>query len=260
MKNPQKLLIANWKMHKTAEDVEVYFAKFLEQFFKMKELETQDFRVIFAAPYVHLSLCQKALHSTKIEIAAQNLHWESKGAYTGEISPAMLTDVGVTNVIVGHSERRQWFNETDETINKKLHICKKHNIQAIFCVGESLAQRQAGETQDCIARQLEVGLKELSPSADNLVIAYEPIWAIGTGMAATPKQVEEVHQFIRAWLTRHKPQDGNSISIVYGGSVKPENLADIMSCEATDGGLVGGASLDPETFAKMANELANFTN
>jgi triosephosphate isomerase len=238
----RKIIIAgNWKMYKTqAESLE-----FLKDFLPHLQ-ETEDTReVVLCVPFTDLSLLSKNLHGSKVKIGAQNIHWEDQGAYTGEISGNMLKELGISYVIVGHSERRQYFGETDETVNLRLLAAQRHGLTPILCVGESKAQRDAGETENLIINQLQKGL--VNVDQNNLVIAYEPIWAIGTGDTCEASEANRVIGLIRDNL------NNKDISIQYGGSVKPNNVDEIMAQTEIDGALVGGASLDAAGFARIVN-------
>jgi triosephosphate isomerase len=216
------------------------------QAFKSKIEETDEAReVVLCAPFTALGIMSKNLHGSRIRLGAQNVHWADEGAYTGEISGVMLTEVGVNYVVVGHSERRQYFGETDETVNLRLKAAQKYGLTPILCVGETKAQRDAGETENIIINQLKKDLIEVEQS--NLVIAYEPIWAIGTGDTCESKEANRVIGLIRAQLTNP------NVTIQYGGSVKPDNIDEIMAQPEIDGALVGGASLDPASFARIVN-------
>lgn len=207
--------------------------------------------VILCPPFTALSKVSQVIQGSPVQLGAQNVYWESSGAFTGEISPPMLKDLGCRFCIIGHSERRQLFSETDAMIHRKLVALLDHDLTAILCVGETLKERQAGTTLQIVEGQLKAALSDLLPShlADHLVIAYEPVWAIGTGVNATPAQAQEVHQAIRAWLHKRFGQEtANQIRIQYGGSVKPENAAQILMQPDVDGALVGGASLDAKGF------------
>jgi triosephosphate isomerase len=238
----RKIVIAgNWKMYKTqAEGTE-----FLQKFIPTLEETPQDREVIICPPFTTLGVLSKNLHGSRVQLGAQNLHWADAGAFTGEIAPAMLAEIGVRYAIVGHSERRQYFGETDETVNKRLKAAQKYGITPILCVGESKQQRDAGETESLIISQLEKGLVDIDQN--NLVIAYEPIWAIGTGDTCESKEANRVIGLIRSQL---KNRD---VPIQYGGSVKPDNIDDIMAQPEIDGALVGGASLEPASFARIVN-------
>lgn len=216
------------------------------QAFKSKIDETDEAReIVLCAPFTALGIMSKNLHGSRIRLGAQNVHWADEGAYTGEIAGIMLTEIGVNYVVVGHSERRQYFGETDETVNLRLKAAQKNGLTPILCVGETKAQRDAGETENIIINQLKKGLVEVEQS--NLVIAYEPIWAIGTGDTCASQEANRVIGLIRSQLTNP------DVTIQYGGSVKPDNIDEIMAQPEIDGALVGGASLDPASFARIAN-------
>ena len=219
--------------------------KFVQEFKSETENTPEDREIVLCAPFTSLTIMSKNLHGGRILLGAQNIHWESQGAYTGEISGEMLTEIGVEYVIVGHSERRQYFGETDETVNLRLKAAQKYGLKPILCVGETKEQRDAGETEDIIVNQLKKGLAEVDQS--NLIIAYEPIWAIGTGDTCESKEANRVIGVIRQQL------DNKDVSIQYGGSVKPGNVDEIMSQPEIDGALVGGASLEPSSFARIVN-------
>lgn len=216
------------------------------QVFKSKVEDTDETRgIILCAPFTALSVMSKNLHGSRIGLGAQNIHWEDAGAYTGEISGGMLTEMGVNYVVVGHSERRQYFGETDETVNQRLKAAQRHGLTPILCVGETKAQRDAGETENIIINQLTKDLVDIDQ--DNLIVAYEPIWAIGTGDTCESVEANRVIGLIRAQLTNA------NVTIQYGGSVKPDNIDEIMAQPEIDGALVGGASLDPVSFARIVN-------
>ncbi len=244
------ILVGNWKMYKNINE-----AIKLVNDLKIKVADVKDREIAICPPYTALSKVKEKIKDSNIKMGAQNVYWEEKGAFTGEISPSMLKDVGCDYVIIGHSERRQYFNETDEMVNKKMKAVFNLGLLPIICIGETLKEREEGRTFDIIEKQVHNGVKGLSEDLiSKLIIAYEPVWAIGTGRTATPEQAEEVHKFIRELLKRIYGE-GNShlIRILYGGSVKPENITDLMGQENIDGGLVGGASLDAESFAKIVN-------
>ncbi len=213
----------------------------------MPELEQtpEQREVILCSPFTTLDVMSKSLHNNRVQLGAQNVHWEDEGAYTGEIAGPMLTEIGVRYVIVGHSERRQYFGETDETVNKRLLAAQRHGLTPILCVGETKQQRDAGETESLIATQLEKDLVDVDQQ--NLIIAYEPIWAIGTGDTCEASEANRVIGLIRSQL---KVPD---VPIQYGGSVKPNNIDEIMAQPEIDGALVGGASLEPGSFARIVN-------
>ena len=219
--------------------------EFLQGFLSHLEETVADREAVLCVPFTDLDILSKTLHGTRIRLGAQNVHWATEGAYTGEISGAMLTEIGVRYVIIGHSERRQYFGETDETVNLRLKAAQQYGLLPILCVGETKEQRQAGETETVITSQLERDL--LGVDQHNLVIAYEPIWAIGTGDTCESQEANRV-----IGLIRHQLQNPH-VSILYGGSVKPENIDEIMAQSEIDGVLVGGASLDSKGFARIVN-------
>jgi triosephosphate isomerase len=221
---------------------------FIEEFIPLVK-NISDVDIVIAPPFTSLYAASAALKNTDIQISAQDIFYEDEGAYTGEISPAMLTDIGCTYVIIGHSERRQYFNETDSIVNKKIKAARKHGLGVIFCVGESLSEREAGKTFDVLKREINEGLNEVT--ADGIVVAYEPIWAIGTGKTATAEQAQEAHKYIRERLADLYGDTANAIRILYGGSVTPDNIDSLMACEDVDGALVGGSSLQADSFAKI---------
>lgn len=214
-----------------------------------------DVEVVLGPPFTALHAVSGAIKGSGIALAAQNMHWEPKGAFTGEVSPAMLKDAGCAYVIIGHSERRQFFGETDATVNKKLAAAYANGLIPIMCVGETLDERERGDAFKVIETQLAGGLKDVGPKqAEATVIAYEPVWAIGTGKTATPQQAQEVHAFIRGWLRKtYGDAVAGKIRIQYGGSVKPDNVKELMACEDIDGALVGGASLKADSFSALVN-------
>jgi triosephosphate isomerase len=238
----RKIVIAgNWKMFKTQAETQEFLTGFLPSL-----QETPSTReVVLCPPFTDLSVLSKSLHGSLIQLGAQNVHWEESGAYTGEISGLMLVELGVRYVIVGHSERRQFFGETDTTVNLRLKAAQKYGLTPILCVGETKEQRDNKETESLITSQLEKDLVDVDQH--NLVIAYEPIWAIGTGDTCEATEANRVIGLIRSQLTNpHVP-------IQYGGSVKPNNIDEIMAQPEIDGVLVGGASLEAESFARIVN-------
>jgi triosephosphate isomerase len=239
-------IAANWKMNKTVPEAMDFIYSFLPAVEKVKDAD-----IVIASPFTSLFGIAERLVGTNVKLAAQNVFYEEKGAFTGEISPLMLVDVGCDYVIVGHSERRQYFGETDDIVNRKTRIAQKNGLQVIFCVGETLKEREAGKTYDIVRSQIVNGLREVD--VKRLVVAYEPVWAIGTGKTATPEQAQEVHAHIRKTLKEIFPGDADSIRILYGGSVTPENVDSLMACPDVDGALVGGASLKPDSFEKIVN-------
>ncbi len=248
MDNRRPLIAGNWKMFKTCSEA-VETAKHL-----VKLVSTSvDVDVMIAPPFTALAQVSDVVKGTCISLGAQNLYWEAEGAYTGEISPSMLVSAGCRYVIIGHSERRQYFGETDESVNKKVKSSVNNSLIPVMCVGESEKERELNETFSVLDKQVKNGLKGFShDDLKTLVIAYEPVWAIGTGKTATTDQAQEVHKFLRTTI---EINFGNmlakSMRILYGGSVKPNNIVELMSMPDVDGALVGGASLDPETFSKI---------
>lgn len=218
---------------------------FLRGFLPYLEETPDEREIVLCPPFTDLNSLSKYLHGSRIQLGAQNVHWEEFGPYTGEISAPMLTEIGVRFVIVGHSERRQYFGETDATVNLRLRTAQRFGLTPILCVGETKQQRDAGETESLIALQLDKGLVDIDQ--DNLVIAYEPIWAIGTGDTCEVTEANRIIGLIRSQLTNP------NVSIQYGGSVKPNNIDEIMAQPEIDGVLVGGASLEPESFAQIVN-------
>jgi len=246
----RKLLIAgNWKMYKTTAEA-VAFAGDFKAMLAMGETKSD---IAICAPYTQLAALKAELAGSGIRLGAQNMHYDEEGAFTGEISAPMLKEIGADYCVIGHSERRQYFCETDGSVNKKLHAAFRHGIIPIFCVGEVLEQRDAGEEFFVVKKQVEEGLSGL-PEKDisTLVIAYEPVWAIGTGRTATAEQAEEMCSYIRGEVARLYGADAaEKVRVQYGGSVKPENSKEILSMPNIDGALVGGASLDPAKFLEI---------
>ena len=240
------VIAANWKLQKTVGEAEEFLDAFIPQVKDAKDVE-----VVIAPVFTALYSAGKKMAGTNVELASQDVYFEESGAYTGEVAPGMLTDVGCKRAIVGHSERRGYFSEDDETLNKKAAASLKAGMKVIFCCGESLEQREGGKTNDHLAGQLTNGLKGLD--MDNVDVAYEPIWAIGTGKTATPEMAQETHAFIRSHLKSMFGDKADSIRILYGGSVKPDNVKSLMERADIDGALVGGASLKPDSFAKLVN-------
>jgi triosephosphate isomerase len=241
-------MAGNWKMNKTVEE-----ALDLVRGLKASLSGVKAVEVAVAPPFTALYAIHKELEGSPIHLAAQNLYWEEKGAFTGEISPLMLKEIGCHYVILGHSERRQFFGETDETVNRRVKAALVQGLKVIFCIGEMLKEREEGKTFSVIERQVDGGLKGLSDQEmKNMVVAYEPVWAIGTGKTATPEQAEEVHRFIRGKLEKlYSREVSEEIRIQYGGSVTPENIKGLMNQPNIDGALVGGASLKADSFSKI---------
>lgn len=241
-------IAGNWKMHKTVGE-----ALELVRGLRASLQGIEGVEVAVAPPFTALYPVALELKGSSISLASQNLFWEEKGAFTGEISPVMLKEVGCQYAIVGHSERRQYFGETDETVNRRIKAGFQYGLKPIFCIGETLEEREKGITFSVVDRQLELGLKGLDEKrVEEIVVAYEPVWAIGTGKTATPEQAEEVHQFIRQKLEQlYSRSVAERIRIQYGGSVTPENIKGLMAQANIDGALVGGASLKVESFSRI---------
>ncbi len=242
-------IAGNWKMFKTCKEAEAFAKDFLKLY------EKDDVRVAICAPFTQLETLKKAFAGTGIGVGAQNMHFADEGAFTGEVSAKMLCEIGVDYCIIGHSERRQYFGETDETVNRKLHQAYANGITPILCIGESLEQREAGKEYDVVRDQLFADLKDLTAEqVSKLVIAYEPIWAIGTGKTATAEQANDMCGAIRDIVEELYNTDVCcDVTIQYGGSVKPANAGEIMNMEEIDGALVGGASLKAEDFIQIVN-------
>jgi len=242
------IIAGNWKMHKSRQQA-ADLANALAA-----SVGTYDaVEVVLCPPFTALETVAQAIRGTKISLGAQNCHWADQGAYTGEISPLMLVDVGCKYVIIGHSERRQYFAETDESINKKAQAAYRHGLIPIICVGETLEERQAGKTESVVTTQVRGCLQGLpAEKVAESVIAYEPVWAIGTGQTATKEQAQEVHALIRKLVAEMFSTDvAEKIRIQYGGSVKPQNIRELMAQPDIDGALVGGASLEADSFAAI---------
>lgn len=244
---PRKPLIAaNWKMYKTPAQAQ----EFMTAFLPLVAHHDRDDILLFPST-TSLSVVIAAAAGSNVSIGAQNMYYADEGAFTGETSPVMLKAIGATHILIGHSERRQYFCETDEIVDKKLHFALKYGLKPVICIGESLEEREAGKTFDVFLRQLREGLKGITAEqAASTVIAYEPIWAVGTGKTATPDQAAEAHAIIREDILRMFGEEtAGKIRILYGGSVKPENISALMAEHDIDGVLVGGASLNPQSFA-----------
>lgn len=242
------VIAGNWKMYKSNSE-----AKELVEELKNKTNDIIKTRMIVCPPYTALSIAAELVKGTNIQVGAQNMYWEQQGAFTGEISTEMIKSTGATFVLIGHSERRQFFGETDETVNKKLKAALQSGLNPIVCIGETLEERESGVTNDIVGKQVEKALADISTeSMKKVVLAYEPIWAIGTGKTATPQQAQDVHKFIRSVLYKlYGSEVGNEIVIQYGGSVKPENATELLSQPDIDGALVGGACLKAESFSEI---------
>ncbi len=244
----KKLIAANWKMHKTPEQALAFVSAFLPHVWE----HTRD-EIVLCPPFIAIPAVVEATRESKIGVGGQDMFWEKEGAYTGAISGQMLHAVGCSHVIIGHSERRQYFGETDDTVNRKLRAALVIGLKPIVCVGEVLEEREAGVTEDILRRQCSIAFREISAAgAHPIVVAYEPVWAIGTGKTATPELAAEAHRVIRAEAAEAFGDDvAAKMRILYGGSVKPDNAKALMSQPEIDGALVGGASLDPKSFAAI---------
>jgi triosephosphate isomerase (TIM) len=245
-----KLIAANWKMYKTPDQARDFFYHFLP----LVKDHSRD-QIVVCPTYLALDVAVQTTKGSNVAVGAQDVNWEKEGAYTGEIAADMLVAIGVTHVIIGHSERRQYFGETDDTVNLKLKAALECALIPIVCVGEVIQEREANLTDDVLRRQCTRAFNKVSAKkAANLVVAYEPVWAIGTGKTATPEIAADAHAIIRAEAARSFGEDfANNLRILYGGSVKPDNANSLMTTDGIDGALVGGASLDPNSFAAIVN-------
>ncbi len=243
------IVAGNWKMNNTLTQTESLITALKQQ------EQSSDAEVMIAPTFVNLWHASEALKSSDIEVISQNMHFAENGAYTGEISADMLKSIGVKTTILGHSERRAYFNETDESLAKKVDTALSHGMRIIFCFGEELTDRKASQQEAVVAQQIKNALFHLEASAwQHIVLAYEPVWAIGTGETATPEQAQEMHKFIRKTIAdTYGNEIAEAVSILYGGSVKPSNAKDIFSKPDVDGGLIGGASLKAEDFFAIVN-------
>ena len=253
MSSRKKLIAGNWKMNKTPSDGASLVAELVITIGKQSDVE-----VVLCPPFTGLESAAKALDGSTLKLGAQNMHHEASGAFTGEISAPMLRALFATHVILGHSERRSYFAETDAFINKKVLSALKNQLRPILCVGETLAEREAGSTLKVVQTQTEAALEGVSKDqAASLVIAYEPVWAIGTGKVATTEQAQEVHAFIRGLLTKLFTEPvAQKIRILYGGSMKPVNAPELLAQKDIDGGLIGGASLEARSFVELVKAAA----
>jgi triosephosphate isomerase len=242
------IIAGNWKMHKTAGE-----ARQLARAINAGVADVKNCLVVLAPPFTALGAVAEEIRDSSMILAAQTVHWEPKGAFTGEISIPMLEEVGCGMVIIGHSERRQYYGETDQTVNRRIHAVLKSSLQAIVCIGETLSEREAGQVHSVISRQLEGGLNGLThQTLLRIILAYEPVWAIGTGRTASPETAQEVHVAIRDWLSQQfGSETAQQVRILYGGSVKPDNIADLMRKPDIDGALVGGACLEADSFLRI---------
>ncbi len=245
----QQIVAGNWKMNNDLAQTESLLTDL------KSKAQTSNAEVMVAPTFTNLYHATQALKNSKIEVIAQNMHFAANGAYTGEISASMLKSVGVKTVILGHSERREYFNETDEILAKKVDAALANNLRVIFCFGEVLADRKSGNHENVVGSQIKNALFHLEAAAfKNIVLAYEPVWAIGTGETASPEQAQDMHAFIRKTLSNKYGADvANSVSILYGGSVKPNNAQEIFGKPDVDGGLIGGAALNADDFFAIVN-------
>jgi len=240
------VIAGNWKMHMTIPEALELVSAILQGVGTKEDVE-----VVVAPPYTALHSVAEALKGSHVALSAQNMHWEDSGAFTGEVSPKMLKDAGCSHVIIGHSERRQYFGETDESVNRRVKSALRHGFHVILCLGETLDERKAGNTFRVLEKQLVGGMKEID-NIGEIMIAYEPVWAIGTGMKATDQQANDAHGFIRSWIRdNYGDSAASGIRILYGGSVKPDNVDGLMSEPDVDGALVGGASLNADSFCRL---------
>lgn len=248
------LLAGNWKMNKLSGELEPFFSAFAKEA-GLEGGAKAKCDILFAVPFTLLERARKLAEPYGIRIAAQNVHFETNGAFTGEISIQMLKDIGITATLIGHSERRQYDAETDTTVAKKVRAALAHDVLAIACIGETLDERKANDTDRVVTRQVNAIL-EAADKPSHLVLAYEPVWAIGTGLSATSAQAQAVHKLIRGLIAhRYGDATAGAMRILYGGSANPANIAELMAQADIDGGLVGGASLKPADFAAMAKIL-----
>lgn len=253
MKRPF-LIAGNWKMHKLVGDVGP-FARELEKHIPGGFPDKMNLEILIAPPFTSLIEAHEVFQKLDVSVAAQNCHSHQKGAFTGEVSVEMLRDIGIRNVIVGHSERRQFYNETDATVAAKVAACLKLDVRPIICVGETQDERNQGLTQEVLARQIEAVVME-NPELQQSVIAYEPVWAIGTGKTATATEAQDAHHFIRSIIRKLNKTMGDKVQILYGGSVKSDNVLELMQQEDIDGALIGGASLEASHFAQIISSAS----
>jgi triosephosphate isomerase (TIM) len=253
MTSRKKLIAGNWKMNKTSADAVALAHDLVVAVGKQSDIE-----VVVCPPFTAIESVGKALDGSNVKLGAQNMHFEANGAFTGEVSAPMLRAIFTTHVILGHSERRTLFGETDEFINRKVLTALKNQLRPIFCVGETLAEREGGSTLKVVQTQVERGLEGVNKDqAPVLIVAYEPVWAIGTGKVATTEQAQEVHAFIRGLLARLFTEPvAQKVRILYGGSMKPANAPELLAQKDIDGGLVGGASLEARSFVELVNAAA----
>lgn len=245
----KKIIAGNWKMNKLPNEAMSFFEELAPL------VANTDNEVIICVPYTDLFYSLMSAQNTNIKIGAQNMHWEEKGAYTGEVSPQMLKSIGIEYVIIGHSERREYFAETDGTVNKKLKAALANGLKPIVCVGETLEQRETGKTEEVLKKQINLGIEGLTDEQiRTTIVAYEPIWAIGTGKTATAEDANETIKCIRAEIAKmYSDENAQKVEILYGGSVKSSNSNELFNMSDIDGGLVGGASLEANEFSKIVN-------
>jgi triosephosphate isomerase (TIM) len=248
----RRVIAGNWKMYKTAAATRAFFSAFSPLVASATHCD-----IVIAPPFTAIPAAVEAAKSTPIAISAQNVFWENEGAFTGEVSAPMLVEAGCRYVIVGHSERRQYFGETDDNVAKRTNAALAANLIPIVCLGETLSQREANQTEKVCHTQFTQGLAALTPTEfSRILLAYEPVWAIGTGKTATPEIAAAVHKFLRQCAAQQFSAElAAALRILYGGSVKPDNIKGLMAQEELDGALVGGASLDPKSFAAIVNWL-----
>jgi triosephosphate isomerase len=248
MENRRPLIAGNWKMYKTPQEAAETAEQLVEQV-----RDVSDVDIMIAPPFTALESVSRAIKNSPVALGAQDLYWEEEGAYTGEISAPMLKSMGCEYGIIGHSERRQYFGETDKTVNQKIQAAIRIGLKPVFCIGETEQERESEQTFSVLDKQGRKGLERLVlEQLDTLIIAYEPVWAIGTGKTATDDQAQEVHQFIRSLIEKSFGNElSKSIRILYGGSVKPDNILNLMEMPDIDGALVGGASLDADSFSQI---------
>jgi len=243
----KKIVAGNWKMNKTVTD-----AAHLAEGIKLELADCRDVDVVLCPPFTALKAVADVITNTHIKLGAQNMHWEASGAFTGEVSAGMLKDFYCRYVILGHSERRAYFHETDDMVNKKVKTTLANNLVPIVCVGETLTERDAGQEKDVVRRQVEQSLAGLADNLKHVVVAYEPVWAIGTGRTASAQQAQDMHAFIRKVLTDMGGEEtAHTVRIQYGGSMKPANAAELLSQPDIDGGLIGGAALEARSFVEI---------
>jgi triosephosphate isomerase len=249
----KKLIAGNWKMNKTSADGVALTREIVAAVGKQSDVE-----VVVCPPFTAIEAAGKALEGSNVKLGAQNMHHEASGAFTGEVSAPMLRAIFATHVILGHSERRTLFGETDELVNKKVLAALKNQLRPIFCVGETLSERESGSTLKVVQTQVERGLEGVNKDqAASVVVAYEPVWAIGTGKVATTEQAQEVHAFIRGLLTKlFTDPVAQKVRILYGGSMKPANAPELLAQKDIDGGLIGGASLESRSFVELVTAAA----